>query len=74
MSSNTHLCHKAHKVKLGFDQLDCPGLFGTLLDQYPEFDPRWDEAAAAAEPLPKPSSDPSYDGDNRKKLDMDSHL
>ena len=70
MSSNTHPCHKAHKVKLGFDQLDCPGLFGTLLDRYP----RGDEAAAADEPLPGPSTDPSYDGDNAKKLDMDSQL
>ena len=74
MSSNTHPRRKAHKVKLGFDQLDCPGLFGTLLDRYPELDPRVDEAAAAAEPLPGPSTDPSYDGDNGKKLDIDSHL
>ena len=74
MSSNTHPCHKAHKVKLGLDQLDCPGLFGTLLDRYPEWDPRGDKAVAAAEPLPGPSTDPSYDGDNGKKLDMDSHL
>ena len=29
---------------------------------------------AAAEPLPRPSTDPSYDGDNGKNLDMDSHL
>ena len=57
-----------------FDQLDCPGLFGTLLDRYPELDPRGDEAAAAAKPLPGSSMDPSYDGDNGKKLDMDSHL
>ena len=27
MSSNTHPQHKAHKVKLGFDQLDCPECF-----------------------------------------------
>ena len=74
MSSNTHPCHKANKVKLGFDQLDCPGLFSTLLDRYPELDPRGDEAVSAAEPLPGPSMDPSYDGDNSKKLDMDSHL
>ena len=40
MSSNTHLHHKAHKAKLGFDQLDCPGLFDTLLDKYPELDLR----------------------------------
>ena len=32
MSSNTHPRHKAHKGKLGFDQLDCLGLFGTELD------------------------------------------
>ena len=74
MSSNTHPCHKAYKVKLGFDQLDCPGLFGTLLDRYPELDPRGDEAVAAAESLPGPSTDQSYDGDNSEKLDMDSHL
>ena len=74
MSSNTHPHHKAYKVKLGFDQLDCPGLFGTLLDRYPEWDPRGDEAVAAAEPLLGPSSDPSYDGDNGEKLHMDSHL
>ena len=35
---------------------------------------RGDEAMAAAKPLLGPSSDPSYDGDNGKKLDMDSHL
>ena len=74
MSSNTHPHHKAYKVKLGFDQLDCPGLFDTLLDRYPELDPRGDEATAAAEPLPGPFTDPSYDGDNSEKLDMDSHL
>ena len=74
MSSNIHPCHKAYKVKLGFDQLDCPGLFGTLLDRYPELDPRGDEAAAAAEPLSGPSTDPSYDGDNSEELDMYSHL
>ena len=61
-------------VKLGFDQLDCPGLFGTLLDKYPKLDPRGDEAVAAAEPLPGPSSDPSYDGNNEKKLNIDNHL
>ena len=74
MSSNTYPCHKAYKVKLEFDQLDCPGLFGTLLDRYPELDPRGDEAGAAAKPLPGPSMEPSYDGDNGEKLDMDSHL
>ena len=59
---------------MGFDQLDCPGLFGTLLDRYPELDPRGDETVAVVEPLPGPSKDASYDGDNSKKLDMDSHL
>ena len=73
-SSNTHPHHKANKVKLGFDQLDCPGLFGTLLDRYPELDPRGDEAVATVEPLPGPSMDPSYDEDNSEKLDMDSQL
>ena len=29
---------------------------------------------ATAEPLPGPSTDPSYDGDNGEKLDIDSHL
>ena len=28
----------------------------------------------AAEPLPGPSTVPSYDGDNGEKLDIDSHL
>ena len=74
MSSNTHPWHKGHRVKLGFDQLDFPGLFGTLLDRYPELDPRSDEAVVAAEPLPGPSTDPSYDGDNGGKLYIDSHL
>ena len=37
-------------------------------------DPRGDKAAATAEPLPGPSTDPSYDGDNGVKLDIDSHL
>ena len=74
MSSNTHPRHKAHKIKLGFDQLDCPDLFGILLDRYPELDPMGDEAAVTAEPLPGPSTDPSYDGDNGEKLDIDSHL
>ena len=73
-SSNTHPCHKAHKVKLGFYQLDCPSLFGTLLNRYPELDLRGDEAMAAVEPLPGLSTDLSYDGDNDEKLNMDSHL
>ena len=33
-----------------------------------------DEAVAAVESLPGPSKDPSYDGDNGEKLDVDSHL
>ena len=74
MFCNTHLHHKAHKVKLGFDQLDCPGLFGTVLDKYPELDHRGDKAVAVAEPLPGSSSDPRYDGYNGEKLDIDSHL
>ena len=74
MSSNTHPRHKAHKVKLGFDQLDCPGIFGTLLDRYPELDPREDEAVVVAEPILGPSSDPRYDGDNIKTLGLNSHL
>ena len=74
MSSNTNPWQKAHKVKLGFDQLDCLGLFGTLLDRYPELDSRGDEAVAVAEPLPGSSTDPSYNGDNGEKLDIDSHL
>ena len=45
-----------------------------LLDRYPELDTKGDEAAAAAEPLLGPSSDPRYDGDNGEKLYMDSHL
>ena len=50
-----------HKIRLGFDQLDCPGLFGALLDRYPDLDPRKDEATAEADPIPGPSTDPSYD-------------
>ena len=73
MTSNTHPCHKACKVQLGFDQLDCQHLFGTLLDRCPELDPRGDEAVAAVEPLLVPSTDPRYDGDDGKKLDIDSH-
>ena len=74
MSSSTHPWHKAHKVKLGFDQLDCPGIFGTLLDRYPELDPHEDEAVEVAEPIPGPSSDPRYDGDNGKTLGVTSYL
>ena len=32
------------------------------------------ELQVTAEPLPGPSTDPSYDGDNGEKLDIDSHL
>ena len=59
---------------MGFDQLDCLGLYGTLLDRYPELDPRGDEAVAAVEPLPGPSTDPSYYGNNGDKLGVDSDL
>ena len=74
MSMDTHPHHKAHEVKLGFDQLDCPGLFGTLLDRYPDLDPQEDEAVAATEPILGPSSDPSYDEDNSKTLGANSQL
>ena len=74
MSSNTHPCQKAHKIKLGFDQLDCPGLFGTLLDRYPDLDPRENEATAVAEPIPGPSTDPRYDKENDETLSVTSHL
>ena len=74
MSSNTHPCQKAHKIKLGFDQLDCPGLFGTLLDRYPDLDPRENEATAVAEPIPGPSTDPRYDKENDETLIVTSHL
>ena len=74
MSTNTHPHHKAHKVKLGFDQLDCPGLFGTLMDKYPDLDPQKDEAVAGAEPLLGLSSDPRYDGDNCETLGVTSQL
>ena len=57
LSYNTHPHHKVHKIKLGFDQLDCPDLFGTLLDRYPDLDPCKNEAMAVAEPIPGPSSD-----------------
>ena len=72
MSTNTHLCHKAYKIKLGFDQLDCLGLFDTLLDRYP--DPREDEPVAVAEPILGPTSDLSYDRDNSKSLGVSGQL
>ena len=74
MSSNTHPHQKAHKIKLGFDQLDCPGLFGTLLDRYPDLDPRENEAMAVADPIPGPSTDPRYDKENDETLSVTSHL
>ena len=72
--------HSSSRSRSRSPQLRCPpspqvsSPPGTLLDRYPELDPRGDEAVAAAEPLPGPSMDPSYDGDNSEKLDMDSHL
>ena len=74
MSSNAHPHQKAHKIKLGFDQLDCPGLFGTVLDKYPDLDPRENEATAVAEPIPGPSTDPRYNKENDKTLSVTSHL
>ena len=74
MSSNTDPCQKAHKIKLGFDQLDCPGLFGTLLDRYPDLDPRENEAMGVAEPIPGPSTDPKYDKKNDETISVASHL
>ena len=74
MSSNTHPHQKSHKIKLGFDQLDCPGLFGTLLDRYPDLDPRENEATAVAEPIPGPSTDPRYDKENDETLSVTRHL
>ena len=74
MSSNTHPHQKAHKIKLGFDQLDCPDLFGTLLDRYPDLDLRENEATAVAEPIPGPSMDPRYDKENGETLSVTSHL
>ena len=54
--------------------MDCPGIFGTLLDRYSELDIQEDEAAAVAEPIPRPSSDPRYNGDNGKTIGVNSHL
>ena len=48
--------------------MDCPGLFGTLLDRYPDLDPRKDEATIVANPIPGPSTDPSYDKENDETL------
>ena len=74
MSSNNDPHQKAHMIKLGFDQLDCPGLFGTLLDRYPDLDPRENEATAVAEPIPGPSTDPRYDKKNDETISVASHL
>ena len=70
ISSNMHPHRRAHKIKLRFDQLDCPGLYGALLDRYPELDPRKDEATAEADPIPGPSTDPSYDKEIDETLGM----
>ena len=74
MSSTSHPHQKAHNIKLGFDQLDCPGLFGTLLDRYLDLDPRENEAMAVAEPIPGPSTDPRYDKEDDESLSVTSHL
>ena len=74
MSSHTDLHQNAHSIKLGFDQLDCPGLFGTLLDRYPDLDPRENEAMGVAEPILGPSTDPKYDKENVETLSVTSHL
>ena len=74
MSSNMHPCRRAHKIKLGFDQFDCPGLFGTLLDRYPDLDPRVDEAMSMDDPIPGPSTDPKYDMENGETLGVSSQL
>ena len=74
MSSNTQPCQKAQKIKLGFDQLDCPGLFGTMLDRYPDLDSRQNEATAVAEPILGPSTDPKYDQRSDETLCVTSHL
>ena len=74
MASNTHPHQKAYKIKLGFDQLDCPGLFGTLLDRYPALDPRENEATAVAEPILGPSTDPKYDQGGDEIHCVTSHL
>ena len=74
MSSNMHPRRRAHKIKLGFDQLDCPGLFGTLLDRYPDLDLRADEATSLDDPIPGPSTDPKYDRENGETLGVSSQL
>ena len=74
MSSNTDPRQRAYKIKLGFDQLDYPGLFGSLLDRYPDLDPRENEATAAAEPIPGPSTDPRYDKEKDETLSVASQL
>ena len=74
MSSNMHPRRRSHKIKLGFDQLDCPGLFGTLLDRYSDLDPRADEAMSMDDPIPGPSTDPKYDMENGETLGVSSQL
>ena len=74
MSSTMHPRQRAHKTKLGFDQLDCPGLFGTLLDRYSDLDPRADEATSMDDPIPGPSTDPKYDMENSETLGVSSQL
>ena len=74
ISSNMHPRRRAHKIRLGFDQLDCPGLFGALLDRYPDLDPRKDEATAVADPIPGPSTDPRYDKENDDRLGVSCFL
>ena len=74
MSSNMHPRRRAHKIKLGFDQLDCPGLCGTLLDRYPDLDPRADEATSMDDPILGPSTDPKYDMENGETLGVSSQL
>ena len=74
MSSTMHPRRRAHKIKLGFDQLDCPGLFGTLLDRYSDLDPRADEDTSMDDPIPGPSTDPKYDMENGETLGVSSQL
>ena len=73
MLSNMRPHRRAHKIKLGFDQLDCP-FFGTLLDRYPDLEPRADEATSMDDPIPGPSTDPRYDRENGETLGVTSHL
>ena len=54
--------------------MDCPGLFGTLLDRYSDLDPRADEAMSMDDPIPGPSTDPKYDMENGETLGVSSQL